>query len=135
MAIESTLMILKVLLPFRIFAEKKNVKRLVAETSEGSFGILPQRLDCVAALVSGILIYETEAEGEKYMAVNEGILVKAGLQVLVSVRNAFGEAPLGELRELIEKEQMDLDKNEIDVRFVIAKIESGFIRNFDKLRK
>jgi hypothetical protein len=35
-----TLMNLKVLLPFRIFAEKTGVSRIVAETQEGSFGLL-----------------------------------------------------------------------------------------------
>ena len=58
-----TLMNLKVLLPFQIFAEKTGVSRIVAETREGSFGLLPHRLDCVAALAPGILIYETEADG------------------------------------------------------------------------
>ena len=41
---------LKVLLPFQIFLDKRNVKRIVAHTSEGSFGLLPRRLDCTAAL-------------------------------------------------------------------------------------
>ena len=78
---QSTLMNLKVLLPFRIFAEKTGVSRIVAETREGSFGLLPHRLDCVAALAPGILIYENEAEGEVYVAVDEGVLVKTGLDV------------------------------------------------------
>jgi hypothetical protein len=69
---------LKVLLPFRIFAEKTGVSRIVAETREGSFGLLPHRLDCVAALAPGILIYENEAEGEVYVAVDEGVLIKTG---------------------------------------------------------
>ena len=51
---------LKVLLPFQIFAEKTGVSRIVAETREGSFGLLPHRLDCVAALAPGILTYETD---------------------------------------------------------------------------
>jgi F-type H+-transporting ATPase subunit epsilon len=50
---------LKVLLPFQVFAEKADVSRIVASTSAGSFGILPHRLDCVAALTPGILVYET----------------------------------------------------------------------------
>ena len=58
------LMNLKVLLPFQVFAEKTGVSRIVAETREGSFGLLPHRLDCVAALAPGILTYETEADGE-----------------------------------------------------------------------
>jgi F-type H+-transporting ATPase subunit epsilon len=93
-----TLMNLKVLLPFRIFAEKTGVTRIVAETQEGSFGLLPHRLDCVAALAPGILIYENEAEGEVYVAVDEGVLIKTGLDVLVSVRNAIAGTDLGQLR-------------------------------------
>ena len=73
-----TSMNLKVLLPFGVFAEKTGVSRIVAETREGSFGLLPHRLDCVAALAPGILIYETEADGEVYVAVDEGVLVKTG---------------------------------------------------------
>ena len=95
---------LKVLLPFQIFAEKTGVSRIVAETREGSFGLLPHRLDCVAALAPGILIYETEAEGEVYVAVDEGVLVKTGPDVLVSVRNAIGGTDLGQLREAVEQE-------------------------------
>ena len=95
---------LKVLLPFQIFAEKTGVSRIVAETREGSFGLLPHRLDCVAALAPGILIYETEAEGEVYVAVDEGVLVKTGSDVLVSVRNAIGGTDLGQLREAVERE-------------------------------
>jgi len=69
---------LKILLPFDIFTEKTGVSRIVAETHHGSFGILPRRLDCVAALTAGILTYETPSEGEVFLAVDEGVLVKAG---------------------------------------------------------
>ncbi|MCX6258053.1 MAG: F0F1 ATP synthase subunit epsilon [Bacteroidia bacterium] len=126
---------LKILLPFRIFAEIKNVSRIVFDTSEGSYGLLPQRLDCVAALVPGIFTYETEPGGIHYLAVDQGVLVKANTQVLVSVRNAIGGADLGKLHELVEREFIDLDESEKNVRFVMAKMESGFIYNFEKFRK
>ena len=119
---------LKVLLPFRIFAEKTGVSRIVAETREGSFGLLPHRLDCVAALAPGILIYEDEAEGEVYVAVDEGVLIKTGPDVLVSVRNAIAGTGLRQLRETVEREFLNLDKREQNVRSVLAKMESGFIR-------
>ena len=119
---------LKVLLPFRIFAEEAGVLRIVAETREGSFGLLPHRLDCVAALAPGILIYENETEGEVYVAVDEGVLVKTGLDVLVSVRNAIGGTDLGQLRESVEREFLNLNEREQSVRSVMAKMESGFIR-------
>ena len=102
---------LKILLPYRIFAEIKNVSSIVAETSEGSFGLLPQRLDCVAAIVPSIFMYETESKSVHYIAIDEGILIKAGSQVLVSVRNAFGGTDLGKLHESVEKEFINLDES------------------------
>src|ERR1017187_6663658 len=93
-SMQPALMNLKVLLPFQIFAEKTGVLRIVAETRTGSFGLLPHRLDCAAALGPGILTYETESDGEVFVAVDEGVLVKSGLDVLVSVRRAIGGADL-----------------------------------------
>ncbi|MBF0201216.1 MAG: F0F1 ATP synthase subunit epsilon, partial [Desulfamplus sp.] len=119
---------LKILLPFGVFAEKTGVSSIIAETREGSFGLLPHRLDCVAALVPGILIYEDGAGAEAYVAVDEGVLVKTGPDVLVSVRNAITGTDLGQLREAVEREFLILNEREKDVRSVMAKMESGFIR-------
>jgi F-type H+-transporting ATPase subunit epsilon len=125
---------LKILLPFRIFDEISGVKHIVLVTNMGSFGILPHRLDCTAALVPGILTYETEAEGEKFVAIDKGIMIKTGSQVLVSVRNAVGGADLGKLREAVENEFINLEKNEKNIRTVIAKLESDFMYRLKKLR-
>ena len=125
-----TLMNLKVLLPFEIFADKSGVSRIVAETREGSFGLLPHRLDCVAALAPGILIYETAADGEVCLAVDEGVLVKTGPDVLVSVRRAIGGSDLGQLRTAVEKEFLTLDDLERSARLVTARLETGFLRRF-----
>jgi len=129
-----TRMNLKVLLPFEVFAEKTGVTRIVAETREGAFGLLPRRLDCVAALVPGILIYETESDGEVFVAVDEGVLVKTGPDVLVSVRRALGGADLGQLRDAVAQEYLALNQHEQKVRAVMAKLESGFLRRFEAFR-
>jgi len=121
---------LKILLPFQIFAEKTGVSRIVAEARGGSFGLLPHRLDCVAALTPGILTYQTESEGEVFVAVDEGVLVKTGPDVMVSVRRALGGTDLGQLRDAVEKEFLTLDEREQNVRTVVAKLETGFIRRF-----
>lgn len=121
---------LKVLLPYQIFAEVGGVKRIVVETPQGSFGLLPQRLDCVAVLTAGILTYETEKDGEVYVAVDEGILVKAGDEVQVAVRNAMGGMSLGRLREAVEREFVNIDETEKQVRAVLARLESGFLHRF-----
>ncbi len=121
---------LRILLPFEIFAEKGGVTRIVAETRTGSFGLLPHRLDCVAALVPGILTYETPADGEVFTAVDQGVLVKTGADVLISVRGAIGGQDLAQLRQAVEQQFLTLDESEQGVRKVMARLESGFLRRF-----
>lgn len=129
-----TLMSLKVLLPFQVFAARDSVSRIVADTREGSFGLLPHRLDCVAALGPGILTYETEADGEVYIAVDHGVLVKTGQEVLVSVRRALAGTDLARLRDSVEQEFMALDESEKSVRSVMAKLEAGFLHRLASLQ-
>lgn len=123
---------LKILLPFQVYAEKTGIVRIVAETDEGSFGLLPNRLDCVAALIPGILVFEPEGESEAYLAVDEGILIKTGRDVLVSVRNAMEGTDLDTLREAVRDEFLNLDAHEQHMRRMMAKMESGFIRRFSE---
>ena len=106
------------------------MKRIVARSPRGSFGILPHRLDCAVALAPGILTYETESGVEVDLAVDEGVLVKAGSDVLISVRNAIGGMDLDKLHEAVKREFLDVDEREKDVRSVLAKMEGGFIRRF-----
>lgn len=126
---------LKILLPYKVFADKKKVSRIVMQTYEGYFGILPQRLDCVAALAPGIFTYETEQGQVQYLALEEGVLVKTGLQVLVSVRNAIGGADLGKLRASVEKDFKEISEKEKMVKAAMVKLESSFIYNLEKFRK
>lgn len=121
---------LKILLPFGIFASKGGVKRLVVETPAGSFGFLPRRLDCVTTLVPGILVYETEKAGETFTAVDEGVLLKTGFDILISVRRAVEGSDLARLRETVTREYLTLDDNEKNVRSVMAKLETGFLHRF-----
>ena len=118
---------LKLLLHSEVLLDNINVLRIVAETNAGSFGILPHRLDCVAALVPGILTYEEKENIPVYLAVDEGVLVKVGPQVLVSVRRAIGGSDLGQLHEAVKRQFLALEKQERDVRDAIAKMESSFI--------
>jgi F-type H+-transporting ATPase subunit epsilon len=117
---------LKVLLPFRIFLDLKQVSRIVAETREGSFGLLPHRLDCVAAPVPGVLEY-TLGDDTAYLAVDQGVLVKSGADVMVSVRQAIKGTTLSELHETVKREYLSLDRQERDVRTAVARMESALL--------
>nr|MBC7613943.1 F0F1 ATP synthase subunit epsilon [Pseudopedobacter sp.] len=124
---------LKILLPHKVFAEIKNVDNILVETSEGSFGFLPQRLDCVAVLVPGILTYQTDKL--HYLAVDEGLLVKTGEKVMVSVRNAVGGVELGKLADTIKNEFNKADENSEKVQHMVSKLESGFLSRLKKFQQ
>ena len=130
----STVMRLKILLPSQVFADEADVVRIVAESCDGFFGIWPNRLDCAAALVPGILVYETRSEGERVVAVDEGALIKAGPTVYVSVRRAIGGADLGQLHEAVAREFVAADAHAQSIRSVMAKLETGFLKRLGNLR-
>lgn len=127
-------MTLKVLLPFEVFADERGVTRIVVETAQGSFGLLPQRLDCVAALVPGILSFETASKGEVFLALDEGVLVKTGPDVLISARRALRGDDLSRLRDTVEQEFLTLDAQEEALRTVMNRLESSFMRRFASMR-
>jgi F-type H+-transporting ATPase subunit epsilon len=126
---------LEILLPFKVFASKAGVSSIVAETANGSFGLLPHRLDCVAALVPGILVWESDEEGETWVAIDEGVLVKADSHVSVSVRRALTGTDPTQLREAVEREFLVRDEQEQNVRQVMARLEAGFLRRYARLSK
>lgn len=131
---ESTLS-LKILLPHKVCRDVKNLSRIIVETDKGSFGILPNRLDCAAALVPGILLYETEGGENNYIAIDEGILVKTGFEVKISVRNAIRGKSLEELNVSVEKDFKNLNEQEKEFRSALVKLESGFMHAFEKFRR
>jgi F-type H+-transporting ATPase subunit epsilon len=126
---------LKVLLPFGVFADKSAVARIVAQTHAGSFGLLPRRLDCVAALVPGVLVYQCEGQQETYVAVDEGVLVKTGPEVVISVRRAVAGSELGQLRAAVAREFIELDDQERSLRSSLIKIESNLVSRLAALHR
>jgi F-type H+-transporting ATPase subunit epsilon len=123
---------LKILLPSRVFAALTEVSSIVAETEEGSFGLLPHRLDCVAALVPGILTYRVPT-GDVYLAVDAGVLVKTGPDVLVSVRHAIAGSDLAALHDNVKRDFLAVDEDERVVRRAVAVMVSSFIARFDRV--
>lgn len=120
---------LKISIPTELILEKTGVLRIVVETVSGSLGILPLRLDCVACLVPGVLLFETKEEGERFIAVDEGILIKTGPDVNVSVKNAVIGNKLGTIHKIVKEQFLVRSEEEKKIRSMLAKLESDFIRN------
>ena len=120
---------LKILLPAEVLIER-DVTKVVAEAENGSFCLLERHIDFVAALVPGILSFESDEGPEEFLAVDEGILVKCGSEVLVSTRNAVYGPDLGTLKETVEKQFRVLDDKEKNARSAIARLEADIVRRF-----
>ena len=128
-------MMLKILLPNKVFAKHNNVLRIIVDTLEGSYGILPNRRDCTAALTPGILTYQTEIGKDVYIAIDQGIFVKKGNEVFVSVRQAIQGIGLSQLRDAVKKEFLTLDQKQQEIRFAMDKLESNFLQRLTEFSK
>lgn len=125
---------LKLLTPAAVLLDVPAAK-IVAEAQNGLFCLLPRHVDFVAALVPGILYYTTEAGEERFVAVDEGSLVKCGSEVLVSTINAVPGTDLVMLQATVADTFLELDDDERRARSALARLESGAIRRLLELER
>jgi len=126
------MMRLKVLLPSEILIDE-DVAKVIAEAQNGSFCLLPRHIDYLAALVPGIFSYTTPGGREHFLAVDQGILVKCGPEVLVSTRKAVRGPDLGVLEHMVEEQFRVEEGRETAARLAFSRLEAGFIRRFMEL--
>ncbi|MGB7443791.1 MAG: F0F1 ATP synthase subunit epsilon [Coleofasciculaceae cyanobacterium] len=125
---------LKILLPTEVFLEEE-VSKLKAEAENGYFTLLPRHIDFVTALVPGIFSFQSSQGNEEFLALDEGILVKCGQEVLVSSRRAVRVTDLNSLNQTVKEQFQVLDDQERKVRSAAAKLEANIVRRFIELEK
>ena len=123
---------LKVFLPTDVLIDTE-VTKVIAEAENGVFCLLPRHIDFVATLVPGLLAYVLPTQGEEFLAVDEGTLVKCGPEVLVSTRQAVRGPDLGQLRRTVEAQFRIIDEREAMARAILAKLEADTVRRFVQL--
>jgi F-type H+-transporting ATPase subunit epsilon len=123
---------LRILLPSMVLADTP-ARKVTAEGLHGSFTLLPRHVDVLAALVPGLLAYEPADGGEAFAAVDGGLLVKYGADVLVSTARAVAGDDLATLRQTVEREFLAVDDRERATRGVMARLEADFVRRFLEL--
>lgn len=102
-------------------------EKVLAEGLQGYFCLMPRHVDHVTALVPGIMKL-TEAGGrERYLAVEEGTLVKRGRLVIVSVRGAV-EGELGQLRLAVLENTRRVDDTEQKAKLALNHLEASLVR-------
>lgn len=123
---------LKLLLPTQVLIDQP-VTKIIAETENGSVCLLPHHIDLLIALVPGIFTMQTIEGDEIFLAVDGGILIKCGADVLISTRNAVQGSRLEALRQEVEYQFRDIDEQERQTRTAIARMEASLARQFTAL--
>ena len=123
---------LKVITPIIVLIDRP-VTKVIAEAENGHFCLLPNHIDFVAALVPGILSFTLETGKEVFVAVDEGILIKCGQEVLVSTRNAIEGKDLETLKQTVNEQFQALDEKEKLTRSALAQFEVSMMRRFMEL--
>ncbi|MGQ4650618.1 F0F1 ATP synthase subunit epsilon [Lyngbya aestuarii] len=128
----TSVMHLKVVLPTKILLEL-DVLKVNAEAENGMFCLLPRHLDFVATLVPSLLSFVSSEDEEKFLAIDQGILVKQGDRVTVATQHAVQGGDLGILQQTVEQQFRLIDEREKTARSVLAKLEVSTIRGFIEL--
>ena len=111
------------------------VTKVLAEATNGAFGLLERHVDMTAPLVPGVLTYET-ADGTKgYFGIDEGVLVKCADTVTVAGRRAVAGRDLAELRRHVQREFLAFDDQERVARSALARLEAGVVRRILELER
>ena len=120
---------LKLLIPTRVVIDQP-VTKVIADGEHGSFCLLAHHVDFLALLVPGLLSFEDERGKERFVAVDQGVLVKRGKEVLVSSRQAIAGDDLQHLRTAVVEEFAILDDRERAAQAATAKLEATFLRGY-----
>ncbi len=112
-----------------------DVAKVLGEGIEGGFALLPRHIDIVAALVPGLLSYVDASGEEQFLGVDEGVLVKCGAEVTVSVLGAFRSTDLSQLRAEVERQFLTLGEHERSARTALARLEAGAIRRVMEIER
>ncbi|HLV02638.1 MAG TPA: F0F1 ATP synthase subunit epsilon [Acidobacteriota bacterium] len=123
---------LKLLIPSRVVVDEE-VSKIVAEGKHGSFCLLPRHVDFLAALVPGLLFFDDQAGEECIVAIDEGVLVKQGRNVLVSTRQAIRGTNLEQMQNTVREEFALMSDRERAANAAVAKLEASFLRGYLEL--
>jgi F-type H+-transporting ATPase subunit epsilon len=110
-------------------------KRLFAVAENGAFGLLPNHIDFVTALVPSVLILTAEDGTEQFFGIDEGILAKTGHEVDIAIRRGVQGDDLDSLRETVQATFVEVDEEERVARSALSRLEAGIMRRFADLRK
>ena len=101
---------------------------LQAEGLDGMFGILPRHIDVAAPLVPCIMVLRRPDGREKFVAVDQGCLLKLRTSVRIATRRAVVGEDLEHLATIVDRDFRRVSEHELDVRRALVRLETTFAR-------
>jgi F-type H+-transporting ATPase subunit epsilon len=109
--------------------------RLTAVAPNGAFGILPNHVDFVSALVPAVLTLRQADGSEEIFGLDEGLLVKKGHEVVIVARRGVRGDDLETLQETVQASFIQMDEEERQARSALSRLEANMVHRFAELRK
>jgi F-type H+-transporting ATPase subunit epsilon len=121
-------------LPTRTLFEGR-AEKITAVAPNGAFGILPNHIDFVTALVPSVLTLRQSNGSEEIFGLDEGLLVKKGDRVVVvALRGVHGD-DLSTLENTVEASFIQMDEEERQARSALSRLEADMVRRFAELQR
>jgi len=109
--------------------------RLTGVAPNGVFGILPNHVDFVTALVPSVMTLCLTDGSEEIFGLDEGLLVKKGHKVVVATLRGVRGDDLGSLKETVEASFIQMDEEERQARSALSRLEADMVRRFAELQR
>ena len=123
---------LKVVTPTRVIVDTR-VRQVTAQGRDGSRTYLPRHIDFVTTVAPSVMSWLPAEGEEQFAAVDEGILVKVGEELLLSTTYAMQGSELGQLRRTVNEHFAERGEREKSARTALAKLEASIVRRFMEL--
>ena len=125
-------MIVKLITPNSIMLHRDFVK-VIADGTHGNFCILPRHADYLAPLVPGILVLTDQDDNVRLFATGDGLLVKCGNNVLITVRQAIASDNLVQLQATVRSRFQSMDAKKMAGIAAMASLEANLVRRLLEL--
>jgi F-type H+-transporting ATPase subunit epsilon len=121
-------------LPTRTLFEAQ-ATRLTGMAPNGSFGIWPNHIDFVTALVASVLTLQLADGSEEIFGLDEGLLVKKGHEVHIATLRGVRGDDLESLQETVKASFVQMDEDERQARSALSRLEADMVRRFAELHR
>jgi F-type H+-transporting ATPase subunit epsilon len=121
-------------LPTRTLFEAQ-ATRMTAVAPNGAFGIWPNHIDFVTALVPSVVTLSLVDGSEEIFGLDEGLLVKKGRDVVIAALRGVRGDDLGSLHDTVEASFIQMDEEERQARSALSRLEADMVRRFAELQR